>query len=114
ASKTDGALYCLGFREDGSLAMDPSRTIAVARPEALTGCHFAPHEDLLWVGTNLLGGNRVYAVTGWDDPAQVRIHDMGVLGTGFGEAIAVGPGRAIYRFSDTATARSLVDKYICE
>src|SRR5690606_7289633 len=62
ASKTDGALYCLVFREDGSLAMDPSRTIAVARPEALTGCHFAPDEDLLWVGTNLLGGNRVYAV----------------------------------------------------
>lgn len=114
ASKTDGALYCLVFRGDGTLAIDPSRTIAVTRSEALTGCHFAPDEDLLWVGTNLLGGNRVYAVTGWDDPEKVRIESMGVMGTGFGEAIAVGPERAIYRFSDTATVRSLVDKYICE
>lgn len=114
ASKTDGVLYCLVFAADGTLAVDPRRAIAVARGETLTGCHFAPDEDLLWVGSNLFGGNRVSTVTGWGEPARARVEVVGMLGSGFGEAIAVGPGRLVYRFSDTASSRSLADKYICE
>lgn len=116
-SKQDGVLYCLTLQAKGELRMDAARSIAVAAAETLTGCHFAParaEEDLVWVGSNAFGGNRVFTVSGWQAPAQARVDTVGVLGMGFGEAIAAAPGGVVYRFSDTASDRSLADKYHCE
>lgn len=115
-SKTDGVLYCLVFQDDGALRIDPASPIAVAAAETLTGCHFAPDAapDLVWVGSNAFGANRVFTVAGWQAPARARVDTVGMLGMGFGEAIAVGPAGALYRFSDTASDRSLADKYHCE
>src|SRR5690606_10869243 len=69
-SKTDGVLYCLTLDDEGggaeglgvrAHAEDP---IAVAAPETLSGCDFAPPgsdpaTDVLWVGSNAFGANRV-------------------------------------------------------
>jgi hypothetical protein len=118
-SKADGALYCLTLEDDGSVRAHAGDRIAVAPPETLTGCDFAPPgrepaADLLWVGSNAFGANRVFTVSGWQTPARARVAMVGVLGLGFGEAMALGPAGAVYRFSDTASARSLADKYRCE
>jgi hypothetical protein len=118
-SKTDGALYCLTFEPGGAVRAHAEDPIAVAPAETLTGCDFAPPgsdraADLLWVGSNAFGANRVFTVSGWQAPASARVALVGVLGVGFGEAMALGPDGAVYRFSDTASARSLADKYHCE
>jgi hypothetical protein len=119
-SKADGALYCLTLEPDGNLRGHAEDPIAVAPAETLTGCDFAPAPgrdqatDLLWVGSNAFGANRVFTVTGWQRPASARVALVGMLGLGFGEAMALGPAGAVYRFSDTASARSLADKYHCE
>jgi hypothetical protein len=121
-SKADGALYCLTIERDGAVRAHAEDPIAVAPPETLTGCDFAPAAarardqaaDLLWVGSNAFGANRVFTVSGWQAPASARVALVGVLGMGFGEAMALGPDGAVYRFSDTASARSLADKYQCE
>lgn len=140
-SKTDGALYCLALDARGRLAIRRDRdgraldTLPVAMGETLTGCHFGAasaeatgggeHGDAaggagadpaaaLWVGSNWFGVNRVFAITGWQRPATARIDTVGTLGSGFGEAIAVGPGPTIFRFSDHANARSLAAAYLCE
>lgn len=118
-SKTDGALYCLTMERDGAVRAHAEDPIAVAPAETLTGCDFAPAgrdraADLLWVGSNAFGANRVFTVSGWQAPASARVALVGVLGVGFGEAMALGPDGAVYRFSDTASARSLADKYHCE
>lgn len=118
-SKADGALYCLTLERDGAVRAHAEDPIAVAPAETLTGCDFAPagHEraaDLLWVGSNAFGANRVFTVSDWQAPASARVALVGMLGVGFGEAMALGPDGAVYRFSDTASARSLADKYHCE
>jgi hypothetical protein len=123
-SKADGALYCLTLERDGAVLAHAEDPIAVAPAETLTGCDFAPAAarargreqatDLLWVGSNAFGANRVFTVAGWQAPASARVALVGVLGMGFGEAMALGPAGAVYRFSDTASARSLADKYQCE
>ena len=119
-SKTDGALYCLTLDAGGQVRAHARDPLAVAAPETLTGCDFAPAPgddratDLLWVGSNAFGANRVFTVTGWQTPASARVDVVGMLGLGFGEAMALGPAGAVYRFSDTASARSLADKYQCE
>ena len=119
-SKTDGALYCLIMDAGGTLAIAPEHTISISRPQSSTGCHFtAGDRPQLWVGNNLFDGNRVLIVKGWEAPAQARTEDVGPLGLGFGEAIIVGPATAservaVFRFSDTASRRSWVDKYFCE
>ncbi len=119
-SKADGALYCLTLDADGGVRAHAEDAIAVAPAETLTGCDFAPADgrdraaDLLWVGSNAFGANRVFTVSGWQAPASARVALVGVLGVGFGEAMALGPAGAVYRFSDTASARSLADKYQCE
>ncbi|MEM9488139.1 MAG: hypothetical protein AAGC55_03285 [Myxococcota bacterium] len=124
ASKRDGALYCLIIEDDGRLAIDPARVISVVPPAVLSGCHFATDHfatgpgqgeaggEALWLGSNLFGLSRVHRVTGWQRDAVV-IGNVGTLGSGFPEAIAVYQD-AIYRFSDTAAATSLADKYLCQ
>lgn len=114
ASKADGILYCLTLSGQGRLAIDPERTIAVSEPETLTGCDFEPDGPGLWAGTNLFGGSRVYRITGWQDPGAARVREVGALGSGFPEALALAPGGRLYRFADLGGATSLVDRYICE
>lgn len=119
-SKADGKLYCLTLEPDGRVRARAEDPIAVGPPETLTGCDFVPGaaagsaEDLVWVGSNAFGFNRVYTVAGWQTPASARATLLGMLGSGFGEALALAPGGAVYRFSDTANARSLADRYHCE
>ncbi|WP_428265838.1 hypothetical protein [Haliangium sp.] len=127
-SKADGALYCLSFDGRGDLEVTrrgnrPVGTIAVAAGDTLTGCHFAPDAatgqgvgrvpDVVWVGSNASAANRVFTVSGWQNPARARVDTVGALGTGFDEALAVGPGGRLYRFSDTSSATSLADKFVC-
>ncbi|ACY14657.1 hypothetical protein [Haliangium ochraceum] len=119
-SKTDGELYCLRRGDDGQLQARPSESTAVAAGETLTGCHVTPDPasaggELVIVGSNLFGANRVYALSGWHDPAQpAQVSDIGSYGAGFDEAIALAPGGVMYRFSDAKSARSLAAAYRCE
>lgn len=114
AAKETGLLHCLVRGKSGRLAVDPARSIPVAPAHVLTGCHFAPEGDLLWAGNNAFGGNAVYRIRGWKQPEKARIERLVGIGSGFSEAIAVAPGHAIFRFSDTGGAPSLFDKFICE
>ncbi len=115
ASKTRGTLTCLVRRKKhGRLALDPSRVLHVAPPEVLSGCHFSPGGDLLWTGTNLLGGSAVTVISGWESPKTAKIRPFAKIGRGFPEAIAIGDKGVVYRFSDTMTAPSLADRYMCE
>lgn len=119
-SKADGELYCLTLQTNGRVLAHVEDPIAVGPPETLTGCDFVPGaaagsaEDLVWVGSNAFAFNRVFTVAGWQTPASARVSLVGILGAGFGEALALAPGGAVYRFSDTANARSLADRYHCE
>jgi hypothetical protein len=110
-SKTDGALYCL-VRAGDRLRLDAEQRIDVALGEVLSGCSFAP-DGSLWVGANLFGGRAVYRITGHDDPAAARVEEIGTLGPGFPEAIVAGPDGALWRFSDTNAAPSLVERFDC-
>ena len=119
-SKADGKLYCLSLQPNGRVLARAEDPIAVGPPETLTGCDFVPGaaagsaEDVVWVGSNTFAANRVFTVAGWQTPASARVELVGMLGMGFGEALALAPGGAVYRFSDTANARSLADRYHCE
>ena len=55
--------------------------------------------DVVWVGSNTFAANRVFTVAGWQAPASARVSLVGMLGVGFGEALALAPGGAVYRFS---------------
>jgi hypothetical protein len=112
ASKADGKLYCLTLA-GGKLAGD-ARAIDVAPRETLTGCDIAP-DGTLWTGQNLFGGSRVHRVTDWRDPATAKVVEVGAFGVGFPEAIAVGPGNTLYRFSDLAdrAGPSAASKFGC-
>lgn len=112
ASKKDGHLYCVVERGK-RLAIDGRRTIRVARPGAVTGCHFSPEGDRLWVGTNFFGGSQVYEIRGFATPKKAAVEAVAALGSGFPEAIAIGPKRVVYRFSDTSIAPSMADKFRC-
>jgi hypothetical protein len=111
ASKQDGHLYCL-VRTGGKLRLDGARVIPVAAREALTGCAFGD-DGSLWAGSNLFGGATVYRIAGWQRPAEAVVTRVADLGRGFPEAIAVGPGGLVYRFSDTGGAPSLQDRFRC-
>lgn len=110
ASKTDGALYCLVDR-DGKLAVDRGSAIEIAKRGAVADCAFSERGEL-FVGSNLFDTANVYRVTGWKDPAHATVDNLGPLGLGFPEVIAV-RGDLIYRMSDTGGAPSLLTKYRC-
>ena len=112
ASKEKGVLVCLEL-EAGKVRADEGRVIPVAMAEMLTGCDIAPEGDLLYAGNNLFGGNAVKRWSGWRDPATARAEELGRLGPGFGEAIAVGPAGTVYRFSDMGGAPSRAGKVSC-
>ena len=113
ASRARGTLVCVLIGQDGRLAADPARTLAVAPPFVLSGCAVAPEGDRLYAGMNGLGGNAVVRVSPWRDPAAARKEPLGPAGTGFCEAEAVGPGGALYRFSDTRGTPSLMSALWC-
>jgi len=109
-SKTDGTLYCV-VDKDGKLAVDRTRGIHVTKSGAAADCAFSETGELV-VGSNLFDASRVYRVTGWDDPAHAKVEEIGALGAGFPETIAI-RGDVIYRMSDTGGAPSLMNKYRC-
>jgi len=123
-SKHDGVLYCLvaGDKDETSdstrnpprLTIDPSRAIRAGIGEILSGCHFDPSGETIWIGANLLGVNLVYQVTNWRDPTRTAIQAVASMGTSFEEAIAITRDGGIYRFSDTSGAISLAERYQCE
>ena len=92
---------------------DSARAIAVTAAETLSGCDIAPEGDLLWAGTNLFAGNAVFAIRGWRHPETAEATLVGHFGPGFGEAVAAGPGGAIYRLSDTGGAPSAISAHTC-
>jgi len=113
ASRAKGVLVCVTFKPDGTLAADLERTIALAPPMVLSGCGIAPEGDRLYAGMNGFGGNAVVRLSLWRDPRTARKEPLGPVGTGFCEAEAVGPGGALYRFSDTRSAPSLMSALSC-
>lgn len=113
ASKAHGTMTCLVRGADGRYAGDADRKFSVARKEALTGCHFTGPDEIV-AGTNFFQLSTVFVIENASDPDARTIRELGPLGTGFPEAIAAGPGGRFYRFSDTASAPSLVDAHRCE
>jgi hypothetical protein len=115
ASRRDGELVCLARGPDGRLRADPRQAIRVSIPRSLSGCDFAPAGDgqALYAVTNLFGGNALLRVRGWREPGSARVEPLPPGGIGFIEAVAAGPGGAIYRFSDTASPTSGMGKYSC-
>ncbi|HUS33237.1 MAG TPA: hypothetical protein VMZ53_32265 [Kofleriaceae bacterium] len=110
-SKEDGHLYCLVEQQDGRFAVDRTKSIAVERKGVLADCAFSPLGKL-FVGNNMFGNSTVYVVDGWADPAKARVEEVGELGVGFPEAIAV-DSALIYRLSDTGGSPSMMAKFRC-
>lgn len=108
-AKEYGELVCLVLDGHGRLHADGDRRIEVAPGRVLSGCDFSPDTGTLWVGSNLFGMSRVYVVA----EKSARVTAVAGLGRGFPEAIAIGPGGAVYRFSDTTSSPSLADRYLC-
>jgi hypothetical protein len=112
-AKNDGDLVCVTLGADGRLAADPARKLHLGDPGVLASCEIAPDGGRLWVGANAFGNNGVWTIADWGDPARARVEHVGDFGPGFCEAIAIGPGSMVYRFSDTGGAPSLVEKWGC-
>jgi len=115
AAKHDAELICLARGDSGRLRPDASQVIHVAIPRALSDCAMSPpgDEQTLYAATNMFGGNALYQVGGWRDPAHAQVEHLAGAGIGFIEAVAVAPGGIVYRFSDTATQTSGMGKYSC-
>jgi hypothetical protein len=120
AAKADGHLYCL-VEKDGRFTADHDRAIAVDRPKVVADCAFGD-DGTLWVGDNVLGGERIYRVENWQDLAHAKVVEVGDFGVLNSEVLAVHPripGEApdediIYRMSDTNAAPSLMGKFRCK
>ncbi len=116
ASKKAGRLYCIVEGAKGQLSIDPTRSIAVSKPEALADCNI--DGEALWAGANFFDFNRVWRITGWRDPAPVagaspvRIEELGAIGGGFCEGMAAS-GETLFRLSDTQGSPSLISKFRC-
>lgn len=115
ASRRDGDLVCLVRGSGGRLRPDLAKLIHVAPRRALAGCDIAPPGDgqTLYAVTNFFGGNALYRVRTWADPARATVEQMSSVGIGFIESVAAAPGGTIYRFSDTGTPTSAMAKYSC-
>lgn len=117
ASKVDARLYCVVESAKGELTIDATRSIAVSKPKALADCNISSSGDgdILWAGANFFHFNRVWRIEGWRTPErkeQVRVTELGMLGTGFCEGIAAA-GETLFRLSDTQGSPSLVAKFRC-
>lgn len=109
ASKADGRLYCVVER-GGTLEIDATRRLDVTGGNRLGDC--AIDGEVLWVGSNMLELNRVRRVLGWRTPATAKVEDLGTLGAGSGEVIAVA-GTDVFRLSDLQSEPSLASKFRC-
>ena len=122
AAKAEGALYCLTVEEepvddDGKGAgprlvlavrdghRSPRPLPAITSKGALADCAIAS-DGAVWTGDNMFGSATVRRL---DAPAW-----QGSLGDGFPEAMALGPGGVIYRFSDASGAPSLAGRFRCQ
>jgi len=110
AAKADGRLYCL-VEHAGRLQLDRSISIEITRPGALADCAFSD-DGRLFAGSNLFDTASVYRVDGWQDAGSAKVENLGSLGLGFPEVIAV-KGEVIYRMSDTGGSPSLMTKFRC-
>jgi len=110
ASKADGKLYCL-HEQNGTYVADPDHAIDVTAPKHLADCAIG-EDGTLWAGANILGGNLLYRIESWEDPARARITEIGPVGIGNAEVVAV-RGDSVYRLSDTDGAPSLMAKFRC-
>ncbi len=109
-AKADGHLYCLAV--DGTrLVARHDAAIAVGIPGAMADCAF-DDADNLYVGANLFDAAKVYRVAGWQDVTTAQLVELGSLGVGFPEALAV-RGDVIYRLSDTGGTPSKMAKFRC-
>lgn len=109
ASKADGRLYCVVER-GGNLEIDAARRLDVTGGNRLGDC--AIEGEVLWVGSNMLELNRVRRVRGWRTPATAKVEDLGTLGAGSGEVLAVADAE-VFRLSDLQGAPSLASKFRC-
>jgi hypothetical protein len=112
ASKTDGALYCLTTTDDGTLAID-KRAVEITGRKKMGDCAFDLNGRQLYTGNNIIGLFDVYRVDGWDVPATAKVVELGKMGTGNPEVIAV-RGKDFYRMSDTGGAPSYMWHYRCK
>ncbi|HRC57319.1 MAG TPA: hypothetical protein PKU97_15405 [Kofleriaceae bacterium] len=108
-SKAQGRLYCITERGD-QLLIDAQRWLQVADEDVLSDCNI--DGDTLWLGSNLFELNRVRRVEKWSTPERAVVTELGALGVGSAEAIAVA-GEVLFRLSDTQTSPSLVAKFRC-
>lgn len=109
ASKADGRLYCVVERGEG-LEIDGARHLDLTGGHKLGDC--AIEGEVLWVGSNMLELNLVRRVLGWRTPQTAKVEDLGTLGAGSGEVIAVF-GTEVLRLSDLQGAPSLASKFRC-
>ena len=109
-AKADGHLYCLALDGDRLVARHDA-AIAVGIPGAMADCAF-DDADHLYVGANLFGLSHVYRVDGWQATETAHLVDLGVLGSGFPEVVAV-RGDVVYRMSDTGGSPSEMAKFRC-
>lgn len=109
-AKEDGHAYCL-TEQAGKLVVDPARGVAIERKDAMADCAFAP-DGTLYAADNIFGMNEVYRIDHWADPAQAKVTEIGQLGVGFPEGIAV-KDNEIWRMSDTGGAPSMMGKFRC-
>ncbi len=114
-SKDTGTVYCL--RDDGGklVASGTAATTAVKivdKSDVLADCAFGD-DGALYVGNNLFGLARTFRVENLADPQNAKIADLGALGTGFPETVAV-RGDIVYRMSDMGgDGASLMLKFRC-
>ena len=77
----------------------------------MADCAFAP-DGTLYAADNIFGMNEVYRIDNWADPAHAKLTEIGQLGVGFPEGIAV-KDNEIWRMSDTGGAPSMMAKFRC-
>ncbi len=112
AAKADGHLYPLTDVHEGhALAVSRDGAIEVAKPGHLADCTYDA-AGTLYVGNNLFGLSTVSRIDNWRDPVHAKVVQLGSLGAGFPEALAV-DGDVFYRFSDTGGSPSLMGKFRC-
>jgi hypothetical protein len=111
-SKDTGKIFCLADQAGKLVATGAAGVLIVDKQEVLADCAFGDTSDL-YVGNNLFGLARTFRVGNLADPANVTISDLGPLGTGFPETVAV-RGDIVYRMSDMGgTGPSLMVKFRC-
>jgi hypothetical protein len=105
-AKADGDLVCL-VRDGEHWRADRARNIDLGTRDAAAACDITA-DGTVWTGDNLFGGTVVRRVAGG------KIVGSAPLGEGFPEAMAIGPGGIVFRFSDVGgSSPSRAAKYRC-